>query len=176
MFRPRHFFICLAPPSDSVRTFFSSFPNFQTVQVSNLPTFLRTNPFRIRTYEKHARKPFRIRTSKTQHLKPFRMNTYKKTGGGEGAIHWRPPSQCTAPHPQFGSGGFPFENGQSATRSISKASFNCDNCGGPNSFPRRDTKKEVPSFRRTPPSLQGVEKPCYLGFAPACVLALCFLL
>jgi hypothetical protein len=38
--------------------------------------------FRIRIYEKHARKPFRMRSFKTQDLKPFRMSIYRKTGWG----------------------------------------------------------------------------------------------
>jgi hypothetical protein len=43
--------------------------------------------FRIRIYEKHARKPFRIRSFKTQDLKPFRMSIYRKTGVGAGSRH-----------------------------------------------------------------------------------------
>ncbi len=42
------------------------------------------NPFRIRSFVKHARNPFRMRTFKIQDLKPFRMCSSEKTGGGGG--------------------------------------------------------------------------------------------
>ncbi len=43
------------------------------------------NPFRIRTYEKAARKSFAIRTYKNPGLKPPGINTYKKPPGGGGS-------------------------------------------------------------------------------------------
>jgi len=82
MFRPRTTSPSLVLPAESPRPSFSSFQNLRTFQLSNLPTFPRAIPFRIRTYEKHTPKPFGIRTSKTQGLKSFRMNTYEKRGRG----------------------------------------------------------------------------------------------
>src|SRR5208282_4627915 len=72
----RHTVLCLAPPSDSARSFFSCFRNLRTFQLSNLPTFRTAIPFRIRTYAKHTRTPFRI-------------NTYEKTPprGGPPTTH-----------------------------------------------------------------------------------------
>jgi hypothetical protein len=43
-------------------------------------------------------------------------------------------------------------------------------------LPLPANKKEAPSSRRTPLLLQGVERLYDFGFAPPCVLALCFLL
>jgi len=69
MFRPRTTSPSLVLPAESPRPSFSSFQNLRTFQLSNLPTFPRAIPFRIRT-------------SKTQGLKSFRMNTYEKRGRG----------------------------------------------------------------------------------------------
>src|ERR1700676_5492885 len=81
MFRPRHPFPL---PSESARSFSSSFRSLRTPPLSNLPTFLRANSCRIRTCEKCAPNPFRICTYKTQDLKPFRIRTYEKIPGGGG--------------------------------------------------------------------------------------------
>src|SRR5208282_4970762 len=79
----RHSVLCLALPSDSARSFFPSFRNLRTFQLSNLPTFLTAIPFRIRTYEKPSPNPRRMNTSKTKDLKSFRIRTYEKTPGGD---------------------------------------------------------------------------------------------
>ena len=96
MFRPRPSNLSLILPAESPIPSFSSFQNLRTFQLSNLPTFRRAIPFRIRTYEKHAPNPFRIRTSKTKHLKPFRMNTYEKKGEGAVIVN-----QITADQPRY---------------------------------------------------------------------------
>ena len=67
-------------------SFCGSFPNLQTFQHANLPTFPRRlfSPklFRIRIFENYAHNSRRIRTFKTQDLKPFRICIYKKTPRG----------------------------------------------------------------------------------------------
>src|ERR1700680_3155083 len=83
MFRPRQPFPL---PSESARSFSSSFRSLRTSHPSNLPPFLRANSCRIRTCEKCAPNPFRICTYKTQDLKPFRIRTYEKIPGG-GPLH-----------------------------------------------------------------------------------------
>ena len=54
MFRSRHSSLGLVLSVESPRPSSSSFWNLQTFQLSNLPTFLRAIPCRIRTYKKRG--------------------------------------------------------------------------------------------------------------------------
>ena len=111
------------------------------------------NPRRMNTSAKRTLNPCRMNTSKTQHLKSFRIRTYKKTGeGGPGSSS--PESRKDGLYPEgHGDEGIP-------PRSFCRYLFTPlrPSLSTKDFIAFAAKKKEVPSSRRTPLSLQGVEK------------------